>query len=163
MFNIGDFVVYKKDVCKIVDIKEKYYKNIDYFSLEPVFDNTLKIDVPKDSSFLRDIISKNEVEKIIDRIPSIDMITTNEKLLENEYKRLLHEEGYDGLIKIIKTTYLRNSDRINKNKKISEKDEIYFNLAEKYLYNEFAVSLGVTPDEAKDYVIEKVNKNILKM
>lgn len=163
MFNIGDFVVYKKDVCKIVDIKEKYYKNIDYFSLEPVFDNTLKIDVPKDSSFLRDIISKNEVEKIIDRIPSIDIIATNEKLLENEYKRLLHEEGYDGLIKIIKTTYLRNSDRINKNKKISEKDEIYFNLAEKYLYNEFAVSLGVTPDEAKDYVIEKVNKNILKM
>ena len=83
----------------------------------------------------------------------------NDKLLENEYKKLLHEEGYDGLIKIIKTTYLRNCDRINNKKKISERDEIYFNMAEKYLYNEFAVSLGVTFEEAKKYVIEKVTRN----
>lgn len=159
MFNVGDFIVYKRDVCKIVGIKEKYYKDIDYYSLEPVFDDTLKIDVPKNSNFLRNILSKEEVEEIIDRIPTIDVIVANDKLLENEYKKLLHEEGYDGLIKIIKTTYLRNCDRINNKKKISERDEIYFNMAEKYLYNEFAVSLGVTFEEAKKYVIEKVTRN----
>ena len=159
MFNVGDFIVYKRDVCKIVGIKEKYYKDIDYYSLEPVFDDTLKIDVPKNSNFLRNILSKEEVEAIIDRIPTIDVIVANDKLLENEYKKLLHEEGYDGLIKIIKTTYLRNCDRINNKKKISERDEIYFNMAEKYLYNEFAVSLGVTFEEAKKYVIEKVTRN----
>lgn len=159
MFNVGDFIVYKRDVCKIVGIKEKYYKDIDYYSLEPVFDDTLKIDVSKNSNFLRNILSKEEVEEIIDRIPTIDVIVANDKLLENEYKKLLHEEGYDGLIKIIKTTYLRNCDRINNKKKISERDEIYFNMAEKYLYNEFAVSLGVTFEEAKKYVIEKVTRN----
>ena len=158
MFDVGDFVVYKKDVCRIIGIKEKYYKDIDYFSLEPVFDNTLKIDVPKNSNFLRNILSKEEVENIIDRIPNIDVIVANDKLLENEYKKLLHEDGYDGLIKIIKTTYLRNSDRLNNKKKISEKDETYFNMAENYLYNEFAASLGITPEEAKNYVIEKVNR-----
>ena len=158
MFNIGDFVVYKKDVCKIVGIKEKYYKDVDYFSLKPVFDSTLKIDVPKNSNALRSVLSKVEVENIINRIPDIDVIAINDKLLENEYKKLLHEDGYDGLIKIIKTTYLRNSERINNKKKISEKDETYFNLAEKYLYNEFAVSMGITPEEAKEYVINKVDK-----
>lgn len=158
MFDIGDFVVYKKDVCKIVGIKEKYYKDIDYFSLEPVFDDTLKIDVPKNSNLLRSVLSKKEVEEIINRIPLISYIDLNDKMLENEYKRLLHEGGYDGLIKIIKTTYLRNNDRINSKKKISEKDETYFNLAEKYLYNEFAVSLGISPEEAKEYVINKVNE-----
>ncbi len=158
MFDIGDFVVYKKDVCKIIGIKEKYYKGIDYFSLEPVFDNTLKIDVPKNSNLFRRILSKKEVEEIINRIPLISYIDMNDKMLENEYKRLLHEGGYDGLIKIIKTTYLRNNDRINSKKKISEKDETYFNLAEKYLYNEFAVSLGISSKEAKEYVINKVNE-----
>ena len=158
MFDIGDFVVYKKDVCKIVGIKEKYYKDIDYFSLEPVFDDTLKIDVPKNSNLLRSVLSKKEVEEIINRIPLISYIDLNDKMLENEYKKLLHEGGYDGLIKIIKTTYLRNNDRINSKKKISEKDETYFNLAEKYLYNEFAVSLGISPEEAKEYVINKVNE-----
>jgi len=158
MFDIGNFVVYKKDVCKIVGIKEKYYKDIDYFSLEPVFDDTLKIDIPKNSNLLRSVLSKEEVEKIINRIPNIDVIMANDKMLENEYKKLLHDGGYDGLIKIIKTTYIRNNDRINSKKKISEKDETYFNLAEKYLYNEFAVSLGISPEEAKEYVIKKVNE-----
>ena len=158
MFDIGNFVVYKKDVCKIVGIKEKYYKDIDYFSLEPVFDDTLKIDIPKNSNLLRSVLSKEEVEKIINRIPNIDVIMANDKMLENEYKKLLHDGGYDGLIMIIKTTYIRNNDRINSKKKISEKDETYFNLAEKYLYNEFAVSLGISPEEAKEYVIKKVNE-----
>ena len=160
MFDVGDFVVYKRNVCKIVEIKEKYYKDIDYFSLVPVFDDTLKIDVPKNSSILRNVLSKAEVEEIINRIPSIDAIVANDKLLESEYKKLLQTDGYDGLIKIIKTAYIRNNDRINNKKKISEKDENYFNLAEKYLYNEFAVSLGISPEEAKEYVISKVNKLI---
>ena len=158
MFDIGDYVVYKRDVCKIVGIKEKYYKDMDYFSLEPVFDSTLKIDVPKNSNLLRNVLSKEEVENAIDKIPTIEVIETNDKLLENEYKKLLHDGGYDGLIKIIKTTYLRNSDRLNNKKKVSEKDENYFNLAEKYLYNEFAVALEVSPEEAKEYVINKVNE-----
>ena len=158
MFDIGDFAVYKREVCKIVGIKEKYYKDMDYFSLELVFDSTLKIDVPKNSNLLKCVLSKEEVEEIINRIPLIDYIDMNDKLLENEYKKLLHDGGYDGLIKIIKTTYIRNSDRLNNKKKVSEKDENYFNLAEKYLYNEFAVALGISPEEAKEYVINKVNE-----
>ena len=158
MFDIGDFVVYKKDVCKVAGIKEKYYKDMDYFSLEPVFDSTLKIDVPKNSKLLRSVLSKKEVEEIINKIPFINYIDMNDKMLENEYKKLLHDGGYDGLVKIIKTTYIRNNDRINSKRKISEKDETYFNLAEKYLYNEFAVSLGISPEEAKEYVINKVNE-----
>lgn len=158
MFNIGDFVVYKRDVCMIVGIKEKYHKGLDYYSLEPVFDDTLKIDVPKTSNLLRSVLSKKEVEDIIDRIPSIEYIDVNDKMLENEYKKLLHDSSYEGLIKIIKTTYVRNNDRINSKRKISEKDDMYFNLAEKYLYNEFAVSLGISPEEAKEYVINKVDE-----
>ena len=158
IFDIGDFVVYKREVCKIVGIKEKYYKDMDYFSLELVLDSTLKIDVPKNSNLLKCVLSKEEVEEIINRIPLIDYIDMNDKMLENEYKKLLHDGGYDGLIKIIKTTYLRNSDRLNNKKKVSEKDENYFNLAEKYLYNEFAVALGISPEEAKEYVINKVNE-----
>ena len=158
MYNIGDFVVYKKDVCKITDYKEKHLRDIDYYELVPILDNSLKIVVPIDSGYLRSVISKEEAEQIIDLISSIEVIEVNDKLIENEYKRLLHDGGYEGLIKIIKTTYLRNEDRVNNKRKISEKDDNYFNLAEKYLYSEFSVSLDIPYDEVKKYVIDRVSK-----
>lgn len=160
MFNIGDFVVYKKDVCKITDYKEKHIKDVDYYELVPILDNSLKIVVPVTSGYLRNVLLKEDAETIIDMIPGIEVINVNDKLIENEYKRLLHDEGYEGLIKIIKTTYLRNEDRINNKRKISEKDDNYFNLAEKYLYSEFSVSLGIPYEEVKKYVIERVSKKM---
>lgn len=158
MYKIGDFVVYKRDVCKVVDYIKKHINNKDYYKLVPVYDNTLKIDVPIDSSFLRNVLSKEEVEDIINNIPNIKVIDINDKLIENEYKKLLHEDGHEGLIKIIKTTYLRNNDRINNKRKISEKDDNYFNLAEKFLYGEFAISLGMSYDEVKKYVVNRVEQ-----
>lgn len=158
MYNIGDFVVYKKDVCKVIDYKKKHIKDIDYYELVPILDNTLKIIVPVNSGFIRSILSREEAEDVIDMIPDVDVIEVNDKLIENEYKRLLHDGGYEGLVKIIKTTYLRNEDRINNKRKISEKDDNYFNLAEKYLYSEFSIALGIPYDEVKEYVIDRVVK-----
>ena len=50
----------------------------------------------------------------------------------------LKKMRYEDLIKIIKTTYLRNKERIDNNKKIGGTDDEYFKQAEKYLYNEFS-------------------------
>jgi len=158
MYNIGDYVVYKKDVCKIVNYKKKHIKDMDYYELVPLLDSSLKIVVPIKSIFLRSVLSKEEAETIIDVIPSIDAIKINDKLIENEYRRLLRDGGHEELIKIIKTTYLRNKDRIDNKRKISEKDDNYFNLAEKYLYSELSVSLGMEFIDFKDYIVERINK-----
>ena len=66
--------------------------------------------------------------------------------------------GHENLIKIIKTTYLRNKERLDNNKKIGEKDQHYFEKAEEYLYNELAVVLNMSYDNTKDYVIKKVSE-----
>lgn len=124
----------------------------------PVMDESLKIEVPVNSDFIRNVIDKNTANEIIDNIVNIDVININDKLIESEYKRLLHDGGYEGLIKIIKTTYLRNNERINNKKKISEKDDNYFNLSEKYLYSEFAIALGISYDDVKDYVIKRIEE-----
>ena len=62
------------------------------------------------------------------------------------------------LIKIIKTTYLRNKERLDNNKKTTDKDTYYFNQAENYLYNEFSVVLNLSCEETKEYIINEVNK-----
>ena len=42
----------------------------------------------------------------------------NEKNLEVQYKNMLNTGTHEELIKIIKTTYLRNEDRVNSKKRI---------------------------------------------
>lgn len=158
MFSINDFVIYKKSLCKVKDIFKK--NDVEYYLLIPIDDDSLKIELPtSNEKFIRKLISKEEVEDVIARIPAINAIsTTNPKLIEAEYKKLFSSGSYDDLISIIKTTYLRNEERANSKKKISEVDSNYFKKAEHTIYSEFSVALGLSYDETKDYVISRVSK-----
>lgn len=158
MYKIGEFVVYKRDVCKIENIKN--VQNQDYYVLIPMSDKSLKINVPVDNKFgfLRNLITKEEIEKLIEMIPNINVVESNDKMIENEYRILMNSGKHEDLISIIKTTYLRNKERLDNNKKIGDKDNNYFELAEKYLYNEFSIVLNMSYEDTKKYVIDKVSK-----
>lgn len=163
MYKKDDYVVYKRDVCKVNGVIPKKFNNMDYYSLSPVLDESLKIDVPVDNKLglMRSLITKKELDDIINKIPNIKPLSTTDKQIENEYKKLMNTASHEDLIKIIKTTYLRNKERLDSNKKIGDKDNSYFELAEKYLYTEFMIVLGINFEEAKEYVISKV-KEVVK-
>ena len=141
MYKVGDYLVYKKDICIVLEIKVKYLRDMDYYILAPITDKSLKIQIPTNSKVIRSLITKEEVDNLIERIPMIDIIKTDSKTLENDYKQLMQNGTHEDLIRIIKTTYLRNKERIDNNKKTTDKDIYYFNQAELYLYNEFSVVL----------------------
>ena len=164
MFKIGEFVIYKRDLCKIKSIEKNLTNNLEYYCLSPIEDDSLSIKVPTTNKFnyLRYPISKKQAEELINSIPSILPLNTNDKLLEAEYKALMKTNHHEDLIKIIKTTYLRNEFRKNNGKKIGDKDLTYFNQAERFLYNELSFSLGKGYDECKNYIIEKVCYNLKK-
>lgn len=159
MFKIKDYVVYKRDVCEIIDIKRNEISGKDYYILVPVSDKTLKIDVPVNNELgnIRKLITKSEINDLIKRIPSIPIIENTNKLIESDYKELLKDGSFESLIRIIKTTYLRNKTRLDNKKRKGDKDYYYFNLAEKYLYTEFSIVLGKSFDETKEFIIQKVN------
>ncbi len=157
MFKIGDKVVYKRNVCIINDIKENKFTKKECYELIPVDDDSLKITIPVDTADIRNIISKEEVENIIKSIKNIRTIDdVNEKNIEIEYKKCLDNLTHENLIKVIKTTYLRNKERMDSKKKISDKDDMYFKMAEKLLYTEFSVALNMSYEDTKDYVISMV-------
>ena len=160
MYKTNDYLIYGKDVCKVHEIEEKKFNNEDYYILRPINNESLKISVPvtNKNGKIRDLITKEEIENLINKIPNIDIITTEDKFIENEYKKLLNNGSHEDLIKIIKTTYLRNKERLDNNKKIAEKDKNYFELAEEYLYNEFSIVLEKTLEETKNYIINAVTK-----
>lgn len=158
MYQINDYLKCGKDVCKVKEINEKRFNDQDYYLLVPIKDESLKIEIPVTSDKLQDLISKEELENLIKRIPEIELIDVEDKYLESEYKRLLATDSYEDTIKVIKTTYLRNKERKEKNRKPADKDINYFQLAEDYLYNEFSVVLGKTYEDTKDYIINKIDE-----
>lgn len=157
MFKENDVVVYKRDVCKITGTKQSTFNRKDYFTLKPIDDESLTIQVPVENSekLLRKVITKDEIELIITKIPKIEPLADN-KYIENDYKELLNNGTHEDLIKIIKTAYLRNQVRKELGKKIAERDNNYFQMAERILYNEFSIGLGKTIEETKQYIIDKV-------
>lgn len=158
MKQIGDYVIYQNDVCKIQDIKENDYTHKLCYKLTPCKDETLKLTIPVENGSIKEVMSREELEELIKKIPKIKVIDATNKEIESEYKKLLSQGKREGLISIIKTTYLRNEKRLKSKKKISDKDNRYFQLAEEYLYNEIAVILNISREEAKDYVLKNVQK-----
>ncbi len=120
-----------------------------YYILKPLDDPSLKMKIPTDSKVLRDLIKKEDINKLLKSIPVINTIA---------YKELMKRGTYEDLITVIKTTYLRNLNRKNNNKKISDKDNSYFLHVEKYLYTELGVVLNLDFESTKKYVIDTVSK-----
>lgn len=159
MFNVNDYLVYKRDVCQVKEIKE--INNEEYYVLMPVRDKSLCISVPTNNKmgYIRKIISKEEAEELINSILDVDVLDNiDDKYIDKTYKELINNGNLKDLIRIIKTTYLRNENRLKSNKKVSDKDKSYFDMAEEYLYTEMSIALGKSYEDTKNYVISSVDK-----
>lgn len=155
MYQKGDYLVYRKDVCVVKDILEM--RGEAYYALSPLSDDSLSLKVPASNEFLRNVLTKDEAENLIEHMSEIETLDLNEKMLEHEYQALLASSSLEDLIKIIKTTYLRNLKRVDEGKKIGEKDDFYFKKAEKLLYTELSISLNLSYDETKEYIVNKLS------
>ena len=65
MFKVNDYVIYKRDVCIILE--EKLISNYEYFVLQSTIDDSLKINIPKSmsSKLLRHLNTKEDIEKLL--------------------------------------------------------------------------------------------------
>lgn len=163
MYKENDYLVYKNDVCKIREIKKNKINGKEYYVLIPINDESLTIEVPIDNKlgYIRSLISKEGAEKLIKKIPQIELLSNvDDKYIEKVYKDLLYNGSLEDLVKIIKTSYIRNDNRIKNNKKTSDKDTSFFDKAEKHLYSELSIALNLNLEEVKKYIISKVQNSV---
>ena len=86
MYKENDYLVYGKDICQVEKIEEKKFNNEDYYLLRPLKNKSLKISAPisDKANKIRDLITKEEIEVLISKIPAITIITTDDKFIESE-------------------------------------------------------------------------------
>lgn len=156
MYKINDYVIYKREVCVVKDLKK--INNQDYYTLENKEDTSLKISIPvsQETQLLRHLATFDEISNTLDHINEIPTLDINERNLEEQYKLLLQGTTIENLIKIIKTAYIRNEIRKNNHKHLSDIDTSYQELAEQFLFNEIAYAMNISYDAAKELVFNKL-------
>lgn len=165
MFEVGSLLIYDTTgVCKVLDIgvpeglpvankERKYYK------LTPVFGSGT-IYIPVDTKvFMRPVISKEEAEALIRKIPEIreDVCDSrNLKVLEDHYKASLMTHECEDLVQLIKTVYTKKMNLEKSGKKTGKTDQQYMKRAKQLLYEELSIALGIPVGEMEDYITRTI-------
>lgn len=159
MFSVNDYVVYQYWVCKISDIKKLDYsdmgfdKDVTYYIMSSIYEKeTFFIPINNESS-IRKPINKTEAIALIDSMPSLEPIS---KLNDEEYRATIHNYDCYSYARIVKSVYAKNKYNSSIGKKLSIADNKYFHIAEKYLHDELAFALDISPNEVDQYIRNRI-------
>lgn len=166
MFEVGDYVVHgNSGVCKVEAVQTMDGIGADkkrmYYTLIPLYAAGSKLFVPVDGKkvITRAVITKAEVEKLLEEWHDIETLwVENDKKREDIYKEALRSCDCRQWVKLIKTSYERNQDRIRNGKKATTSDERYLHMAEENLFGEMAIPLQMSKGEAEEYFIAQISK-----
>lgn len=127
-----------------------------YYTLVPIYTTGSKLFVPTDSKkvVIRSVMTKKEAEKLLKEWDEIETLwIENDKKREEVYKEALRSCDSRQWVRLIKTSYQRNQDRMKIGKKATTSDERYLHMAEDHLFGELAIPFKMTKGEAEDYFV----------
>lgn len=164
MFSIGDIFIYGSNgVCRITDIKEEKFGSEvkTYYILSPFFDKRETIYVPTDNetlvSRLKEILSKEEIIKMIKDIPSRENIwNDNINLRKEEFKKIIKSADRTALCSLLKTLHDRRIILEQSGKSLSVYDERFLKQAQNIIHGEIALVLEMKPDEVEPFITKTI-------
>ncbi|MBQ4100463.1 MAG: CarD family transcriptional regulator [Oscillospiraceae bacterium] len=166
MFAVDDIVIYgNTGVCKVLKVDTLDMNGVDksrlYYYLKPLF-ATGTIYAPVDAkTFMRHIITKEEVDKTIALIPQIKatpVIERNIQTLAEEYNKSFESHDCIDLIRLVMSIYTKKNLLESGGKKFGQTDERFMKRAEDLLYSEFAVVLDIPKEKVEEYIATKLDE-----
>ena len=160
MYQIGDMVVYGiHGVCKIaqLEIQRVNHKKVEYFVLEPISQATSRFFVPSQNAValakLRPILTKDEIEKLVHSEESFaDCWDEDENARKLAYKELLSSSDCLAMIRMLRTLQIHKEATLASGKKFHISDANFMRDAEKVIYSEFSLVLGMPYEQVEEYI-----------
>lgn len=165
MFDIGDLLLYGTNgVCRVSEICSSPFDSNDerhFYKLTPIAENSsLVIYTPVDNNqiVMRPLISKEEAEALVARIPEIERIAVAiEKHRKETYRETIREGNPEGYVKIIKTVRARREYFKRTRRRVPDLDNDFEHTARLCLYGELSTVLGISREEISRIVLEGIS------
>lgn len=157
-YAVEDFVMYGAiGVCKITDICSLDFMRDGnmYYVLQPVYNASERIyaKVGSDKMLMRKSLTKDEAQKHIEDMKAAEVIWfANDKERDAEFKKILRSGDCKEWIRMVKGLYRTKKQKEMDGKKLSQADTNIFQKAEKLLYGELALALGIKMEEMPSYI-----------
>jgi len=162
MFKVNDKVMYgQMGACIISAIEEKEVNSEKklYYVINPVnaIKTTIFCPVDNDKVRIRKLISKEKVMELVSIMPDIEAEwIENDSMRKAANDEIIKSGEHEGLIKLIKLLYFKREECKANNKKFHISDQRAMETAEKLLYSEFAMTLGIKEEEVFSFIVGKL-------
>jgi len=161
----NDLVVYGvTGVCKVQEICRPNLsgaeKDREYYLLKPLHQDGI-IYAPLENAKvpMRPVLSAEEVEHLIDMIPSISVEIRRAPTLQalaQDYQASVRTGNCRDLLELVMSIYAKRLQAESQKRRLGMVDERYMKQAEKLLYGEFSVVLGIDYDAVQPYIERRV-------
>ena len=161
MYQSGELILYgRTGVCRVEEITSaKHHSSGEeqmYYVLRPLYQNC-NITTPVDNAkvFSRPIISREEAERVIGVIPTVEPeVYHNRNLnqLREHYRTCMESFDCVDLVKLTMSLYRKKREAEDQKRKFGAVDERFMKEAEDLLFGELAAALEIPRDEVRGYI-----------
>lgn len=165
MYKIGDHVVYGiHGVCRVLEQEERTVdrKKVLYYVLEPLEQTGARYYIPAHNQAalakLRPVMSRQELDVLLasDEVRK-DSWVPDENQRKQVYRELINSGDRAALICMVGSLHRHKEAQAAAGRKFHLCDENFLRDAEKLLSSEFALILGVAPNQVQDYIVSALN------
>ncbi|MDE7264443.1 MAG: hypothetical protein K2N64_07265 [Anaeroplasmataceae bacterium] len=155
MFKQDDFVVHSgHGLCTVLEVN----MTDEYYRLE-TYHNKMSIKMPLEKAglFLRPMLDKTAILKAInDSILLSDEYIKDNKERKVQFQALVVSNNIMDTLLLLKLLYRITEDKKAEKKTLGSFDTQFLQQAERKLFNEIAVALHLSKEEAKSLVLERL-------
>lgn len=173
MYAVGDYIVYgNSGVCEVTDITKRENpldgSICDYYVLTPLSrkgfsTGTIYTPAENPKVFMRPVISADEANEIIDRIPSMTAevyhnVSTQQ--LVDHYQQIMHTHDCGNLIQLVMSIHAKREYAAAHKRTFGRIDSEFMTQAEDLINTEFSIALSIPKEKVNDYIADRVGTRI---
>ncbi len=169
-FEKGNYVSYKNQgICQILDMETQTLGQEEYlyYKLKPIAETTSTYYVPADKAdvMLREILTKEEIMKLIDAMASDkgeEVWLDNRRERRERYAQILKGDDQKAIIHLLSTLFLRKRSVEKDGKRLSSMDDAVMKNAEKLVFQEFGFVLHMDEDSLRQFIDQRIQEKSMQ-